>query len=286
MEIREELIRDLERRSDPYLARIDKAIDHVLTSHISSNFHEPITYATGGGKRIRPLILMLSAESVGSSEGIDLASVAIELLHTESIIHDDIIDAQTSRRDRVAFHVRYGYSVSILTADFVFGIILDIASHYNDPRVSRELSSAALRMCEGEFREIRVGPKKAELSREDYLKVISEKTASLFHTAARLGAIIGGGGEAEIEALSNYGMNLGMAYQIQDDLLDWVEDASGEGSSINGEDMNHKGITTEKLQEMARTYSARAKRELEKIGESDARSFLQYLADFTVMRDY
>ena len=284
LEIRGELTRDLEKRSGPYISRIDKVIDEAMSLHSSSNFFEPLTYATKGGKRIRPMILMLSAESVGdSSNKTNLASVAIELLHTESIIHDDIIDAQTSRRDRVAFHVKYGYSASILTADFVFGIILDIASRYNDARISRELSLAALKMCEGEFREVRLGPGIKGMSWDDYIKVISEKTASLFRTASRLGAIVGSGSENEIDALSSYGMNLGIAYQIQDDILDWGENGNIDKSmKSNGNDY----VDLERLRDEARVYSEKAKNNLNALGESESRDFLYYLADFTVMRNY
>ena len=90
---REELIRELEIRSESYILRFDKALIKVFDNHQWSSFHEPLLYATHGGKRIRPLILMLAAEAVGvPSTKTDLASVAVELLHTESIIHDDIID--------------------------------------------------------------------------------------------------------------------------------------------------------------------------------------------------
>ncbi|MFQ6011699.1 MAG: polyprenyl synthetase family protein [Nitrososphaerales archaeon] len=292
MEIQEELMRDLERRSAPYLERINGALNKVLTNHKTSNFFEPLSYATNGGKRIRPLLLMLSAEGVGlrdnSNKKTELASIAIELLHTESIIHDDIIDEQTARRDRVAFHVKYGYGTAILTADFVFGIILEIASVYNDVRVSKELSVAALTMCEGELREVRLGQEIKKLSWQSYVQVITEKTAALFRTATRLGSIIGGGNEEEIQALSNYGVNLGVAYQIQDDILDWGEDEKLTKASMKSTDKDAvpHDINISKLKEMAEVYSRKAKRELEIIKTNPARDFLHYLADFTVLRDY
>ena len=196
---REELIRELENRSRSYIVRFDKALVKVFDNHLWSSFHEPLIYATHGGKRIRPLILMLSAEAVGvPSTKTDLASVAVELLHTESIIHDDIIDEQIKRRNRDSFHKRYGNNTSILTADFVFGIILEIASRYNDPRVAKELSLAATKMCEGEQRELSMNSR--EVPWVEYLTVISEKTAALFQTSSKLGAIIGGGNEEEIDA--------------------------------------------------------------------------------------
>ena len=220
---KEELIRELEIRSEAYIMRFDKALIKVFDNHLWSSFHEPLLYATHGGKRIRPLILMLSAEAVGvPSTKTDLASVAVELLHTESIIHDDIIDEQIKRRDRDSFHKRYGNNTSILSADFVFGIILEIASRYNDPRVAKELSLAAIKMCEGKQRELNMNARKVPWV--EYLTVISEKTAALFQTSSKLGAIIGGGNEEEIDGLAGFGVNLGIAYQIHDDILDWETD--------------------------------------------------------------
>ena len=205
---REELIKELEIRSESYIMRFDKALIKVFDNHLWSSFHEPLLYATYGGKRIRPLILMLSAEAVGvPSTKTDLASVAVELLHTESIIHDDIIDEQIKRRDRDSFHKRYGNNTSILTADFVFGIILEIASRYNDPRVAKELSSAAIKMCEGEHRELNMNARKVPWV--EYLTVISEKTAALFQTSSKLGAIIGDNVNTGINASVNAGTILG-----------------------------------------------------------------------------
>ena len=228
---------------------------------------------------------MLSAESVGVPAGkTDLASVAVELLHTESIIHDDIIDEQIKRRDRDSFHKRYGNNTSILTADFVFGIILEIASRYNDPRIAKELSLAAIRMCEGEQRELGVNLRK--VSWVEYLTIISEKTAALFQTSAKLGAIIGGGNEEEIDNLAGFGLNLGIAYQIHDDILDWNEDDKFT-NNIETDDLNdEKHVNLKKLREMANVYAENAKKHLTSIKDCEQKEFLNYLADFTIRRDF
>ena len=283
---REKLIKKFEIRSKSYIIKFDKAMIKVFDDHLWSSFHEPLLYATHGGKRIRPLILMLSAEAVGvPSTKTDLASVAVELLHTESIIHDDIIDEQIKRRDRDSFHKRYGNNTSILTADFVFGIILEIASRYNDSRVAKELSSASIKMCEGEQRELNMNVRKVPWV--EYLAVISEKTAALFQTSSKLGAIIGGGNEEEIDALAGFGVNLGIAYQIHDDILDWEMDRKFSNEmkiSNNNEENQH--VTLTKLKEMANVYSENAKNSLDVIKESEQKEFLRDLADFTIRRDY
>lgn len=283
---KEELIRELEIRSEAYIMRFDKALIKVFDNHLWSSFHEPLLYATHGGKRIRPLILMLSAEAVGvPSTKTDLASVAVELLHTESIIHDDIIDEQIKRRDRDSFHKRYGNNTSILSADFVFGIILEIASRYNDPRVAKELSLAAIKMCEGEQRELNMNARKVPWV--EYLAVISEKTAVLFQTSSKLGAIIGGGNEEEIDGLAGFGVNLGIAYQIHDDILDWETDKKFSNEmKISEDDEENEYVTLMKLKEMANVYAENAKNSLDVIRDSEQKEFLHDLADFTIRRDY
>ena len=283
---REELIKELEIRSESYILRFDKALIKVFDNHQWSSFHEPLLYATHGGKRIRPLILMLAAEAVGvPSTKTDLASVAVELLHTESIIHDDIIDEQIKRRDRDSFHKRYGNNTSILTADFVFGIILEIASRYNDPRVAKELSLAAIKMCEGEQRELSMNSR--EVPWVEYLTVSSEKTAALFLTSSKLGAIIGGGNEEEIDGLAGFGVNLGIAYQIHDDILDWETDRKiSNDMNIDNEIQENEYVTLTKLKEMANVYAENAKNSLDVIKDSEQKEFLHDLADFTIRRDY
>ena len=283
---REELIKELEIRSESYILRFDKALIKVFDNHQWSSFHEPLLYATHGGKRIRPLILMLAAEAVGvPSTKTDLASVAVELLHTESIIHDDIIDEQIKRRDRDSFHKRYGNNTSILTADFVFGIILEIASRYNDPRVAKELSLAAIKMCEGEQRELSMNSR--EVPWVEYLTVISEKTAALFQTSSKLGAIIGGGNEEEIDGLAGFGVNLGIAYQIHDDILDWETDRKfSNDMKLSSDIQENKYVTLTKLKEMANVYAENAKNSLDVIKDSEQKEFLHDLADFTIRRDY
>ena len=265
-----------------YSKELEKKINDELMHYSWSSFYDPMRYAVEGGKLVRPLILTLASESVGNGgEDPSSAAVAVELLHTESIIHDDIIDQEISRRERMAFHVKYGYSASVLTADFVFGMILDIASRYNNHAVARELSSAAVRMCEGEFREMKIDPTNYRIGWEDYVSIISQKTASLFQTAAKIGGIIGGGTKEEVNAFSNYGLHLGIAYQIQDDILDWGED----GKITKALELNPSfDDIPEYLKKMTRRYADKAQKNISMLKESSAKDYLLELADFTVSR--
>jgi octaprenyl-diphosphate synthase len=168
-------------------------------------------------------MLVLSAESIGDyDDNVYTAAIAVELLHTESIIHDDIIDDEKDRRGRIPFYMKYGYNFSILTADFVLGMILNIISRINNLRVARELSRAALNMSEGEALEIKMDDNAITL--DDYIKMLEFKTASLFEISSKIGAILANGNKEEVEALATFGRCLGIAYQIQDDMSDWEDE--------------------------------------------------------------
>ncbi len=205
------------------------------------------------------------------------AAIGVELLHTESIIHDDIIDEDLVRRDRETFHARYGINPSILSADYVLGIVLDIASQYADLRVGRELSRAVLRMSEGEYSEFKIQTDGIKIDSKEYIEIISNKTASLFQTSAKIGAMIAGAKQQTIESMSDFGLNLGIAYQIQDDIIDWDQKASLERAL---------GKEQTALQKMSYEYAVKAKNSLANLQKSEARARLEELADFAVRRRF
>lgn len=265
-----------------YLAKIEEALKREVDLYSWSEFHAPLHYACEGGKRIRPLILVLSAECIKSKKvepDAYLAASAIELLHTESIIHDDIIDEENQRRGKPSFHIKYGYNSSILTADFVLGVILNISSKLKDPRIINELSNAATKMTEGEMMEIKLG-KEMDITEDDYIKVLEFKTASLFEASAKIGAITGGGDEDQIHTMTSFGNLLGIAYQIHDDLIDW----SNENRLFNM--LVRKNGTPEdfvdQMDKLYHSYASKAKNELRKIStQSEAKRHLEHLTDLT-----
>lgn len=268
-----------------YLLKIDDALKRELDLYSWSEFYAPLRYACDGGKRVRPLILVISTESLqyhktpGFSEVDEdafMAASAIELLHTESVIHDDIIDEENIRRGKPSFHVKYGYNNSILTADFVLGVILNIGSKMKNPRVSSELSNAALKMSEGEMMEIKL-TEDTNIGIDDYIKVLEHKTASLFEASAKIGAILGGGGEEEIHALATFGNLLGIAYQIHDDLLDWNNEDRLFNILVKENEQSIEFV--DKMEELYLSYSSKAKNELRKIHDSPARKHLEHLTD-------
>lgn len=260
-----------------FLSKINDTLERELNLYSWSEFYSPLKYACDGGKRIRPLILLLSSEIINSKNNDNntltnipqgfsklddkgfLAASAIELLHTESVIHDDIIDEENVRRGKPSFHIKYGYNNSILTADFVLGIILNITSKLNNPRISSEIANAAIRMSEGEIMEIRLN-KDHTITEDDYIKVLEHKTASLFESSTRIGAILADANEEDTRAMGNFGHLMGIAYQIHDDLDDW----NNEDRLFNllMKQNNHSQHLVSKMENLYKSYSLKAKNEL------------------------
>ena len=262
-----------------YIEKIDSALDKELELYSESEFCEPLKYALDGGKRIRPIISLLAAECVGEiDENVYAGACAIELLHTESVIHDDIIDNETQRRHKDPFHIKYGYNTSVLTGDFVLGLILNISSRLDKARVTKDLATAAMLMSEGEVLEGKL-EESEDVTFEDYIKVMDYKTATAFEMAAKLGAVIGGGSEEEIAGLAEYGKNIGIAYQIKDDLMDWKNE--DKLFNLLVKKSSDPRVVFNKMEELLKSYSEKALASLRKVRDSNAKHNLEELVSFT-----
>ncbi|MDE1727084.1 MAG: polyprenyl synthetase family protein [Thaumarchaeota archaeon] len=264
-----------------YIDTIDQALKKELELYSASEFFEPLQYALEGGKRIRPIILILAAESVGRCDGNAFtAACAVELLHTESVIHDDIIDNEILRRRKDPFHIKYGYNTSIITGDFVLGLILNISSRLDNSRISRELANTAMMMSDGEMIETRLETSE-DITFDDYIKVMEYKTATAFEAATKIGAILGGGNEEQVMAFAEYGKNMGIAYQIRDDLQDWNnEDKLFNILIKKSPDPRH---VFDHMDMLLNSYSKKAKTALRKINDGPARRRLESLLDLTML---
>ena len=262
-----------------YIEKIDSALNKELELYSESEFCEPLKYALEGGKRIRPIITLLAAESVGQiDENVYAGACAIELLHTESVIHDDIIDNETQRRHKDPFHIKYGYNTSVLTGDFVLGLILNISSRLDKARVTKDLATAAMLMSEGEVLEGKL-EESEDVTFEDYIKVMDYKTATAFEMAAKLGAVIGGGSEEEISGLAEYGKNIGIAYQIKDDLMDWKNE--DKLFNLLVKKSSDPRVVFNKMEDLLKSYAEKASESLRKIKDSDSKHNLEELVSFT-----
>ena len=262
-----------------YIEKIDSALQNELELYSESEFCEPLKYALEGGKRIRPIISLLAAECVGKiDDNVYAGACAIELLHTESVIHDDIIDNETQRRHKDPFHIKYGYNTSVLTGDFVLGLILNISSRLDKARVTKDLATAAMLMSEGEVLEGKL-EESEDVTFEDYIKVMDYKTATAFEMAAKLGAVIGGGSEEEISGLAEYGKNIGIAYQIKDDLMDWKNE--DKLFNLLVKKSSDPRVVFNKMEELLKSYSQKALESLRKVKDSDSKHNLEELVSFT-----
>lgn len=195
-----------------------------------------------GGKRLRPRITLLASEACGGSaaEHLHLAAY-MELIHVATLIHDDVVDNAPTRRGVNATAIDYGNRVSVLAGDYLFAwIFKNVTARYPHP-IPNILSGALADICDGEVLQLQaLGD--LSLSLERYIQIAEQKTASLFAASARCGAILGGGSPAEIEALSEFGRLYGIAFQMNDDLLDMTADERSLGKPV-GNDLTERKVT-------------------------------------------
>jgi len=215
-------------------------------------FYEPIYYINRlGGKKIRPQLTVLSGMVVGGLEKNLLPpAAAIELLHNFSLVHDDIMDNDDTRRGNPTVHVKWDLGTAILAGDGLLGLayrkLLQTPAIENTQLVSL-FTEAVLEICEGQALD-KTFESSPIVSEEDYLKMISKKTATLIKLACQIGAIVGGGTIEQIEGLAQYGFNMGMGFQVQDDLLDILADERKLGKKVGSDfAMNKKTIIRVKL---------------------------------------
>ena len=210
----------VEKLINPYVSRGTRALLEILSDYRGSVFYEPLLEAVKGGKMIRPVLLYLGNEIGGPKRNPDPAAAMVELLHTASLIHDDIIDGDQSRRGFPSFYRRYGLEFSILIADFILSIVLRISSMYGCD-ISDIVANTTRLMSENEAEETRIVRRGEAISFERYMNIIYGKTAILFETALRIGGMLSSMGERLAEDLALIGRNMGLIYQMKDDLNDW-----------------------------------------------------------------
>jgi len=215
-------------------------------------FYEPIHYINRlPGKKIRPLLTVISGLAVGGLlDNLIYPATAIELLHNFSLVHDDIMDEDTIRRGQPTVHVKWDIGTAILAGDGLLGLAYRKLLNTPNVRTNRLavlFTEAMLEICEGQALD-KIFETKEEISEKSYLEMIGKKTAMLMKLACEMGAIVGKGTTVETRSLANFGFNLGMGFQIQDDLLDIFADEEKLGKPV-GSDLqkNKKTIVSLKL---------------------------------------
>jgi octaprenyl-diphosphate synthase len=197
---------------------------------------------SSGGKRMRPLVHLISAEISGytGEAHLEIAGI-IESIHTASLLHDDVIDMADVRRGKPTANSVWGNQVVILVGDFLYSNALRIAVLQKNQRIMETLSEATTRMTEGELLQLnRIGD--PDIKEEEYTEIISAKTGALISAACRMGAILGGLPEEKENALAEFGMKTGIVFQMADDILDYMADEGELGKKI-GKDLEEGKIT-------------------------------------------
>ncbi|THF65945.1 octaprenyl diphosphate synthase [Pseudothauera nasutitermitis] len=217
-----------------------QAVDAVIRQRLHSDVvlvRQVAEYIIhSGGKRLRPALVLYTAGAMGyqGTHHHELAAV-VEFIHTATLLHDDVVDESELRRGNKTANAMFGNAASVLVGDFLYSRAFQMMVGVNDMRVMQVLADATNIIAEGEVLQL-LNCHDADVGIDDYLRVIRYKTAKLFEAAARLGGILGGGTAEQEEGLAAYGMHLGTAFQIIDDVLDYSSDEAATGKHL-GDDL-------------------------------------------------
>ncbi|NWG87307.1 MAG: octaprenyl diphosphate synthase [Hydrogenophilaceae bacterium] len=218
------------------MAEIDAVIRERLHSDVVLVRQVAEYIVNSGGKRLRPALVALTAKALGyqGRQHYELAAV-VEFIHTATLLHDDVVDASELRRGRDTANALFGNAASVLVGDFLYSRAFQMMVSVQDMRVMEILSDATNVIAEGEVLQL-MNCNDPDISVEDYLRVIRYKTAKLFEAATQLGAVISKANPEVEQALATYGMHLGTAFQLIDDVLDYSGDSSQTGKNV-GDDL-------------------------------------------------
>lgn len=219
-------------------------LDSMKITKEPRNLYEPITYILGlGGKRLRPVLVLMTAEIFKGDfkKALD-AAVAIEVFHNFSLVHDDIMDDAPVRRGQTTVHEKWDINTGILSGDAMLIMAYQLFENYG-PNVFRDLaklfSKTALEVCEGQQYDVDFETRD-DVMLPEYLKMIEYKTAVLVAAALKMGAIVAGASDTAQEQMYNFGLNLGIAFQLQDDYLDVFGDPETFGKQVGGDIIENK----------------------------------------------
>jgi octaprenyl-diphosphate synthase len=237
------------------------AVDRVLRDSLRSEvvlIREVASYIiAGGGKRLRPALLLLAARAHGY-EGRDhhTLAAAIEMIHTATLLHDDVVDESQLRRGHATANAQFGNPASVLVGDFLYSRTFQMMVAVNRMRVLSIIADATNLIAEGEVLQL-MHAGDAALEEDAYFAVIERKTAKLFEAAGRLGAVLGDASPEGEDALARYGKHLGIAFQIMDDVLDYSGEAAEIGKNL-GDDLAEGKMTLPLIRALALGTAAEA----------------------------
>ena len=239
---RDDGIAALLRLVKPAMAKVDDTILARAASHVSMIPDVARHLIASGGKRLRPMLTLASAGLCGyEGEGHVKLAASVEFMHTATLLHDDVVDESDMRRGKLAARMLWGNEASVLVGDFLLGQAFKMMVEVGSLPCLDVLSTAACVIAEGEVMQLSAA-KDTHTSEDDYLAVIRAKTAALFGAACEVGAILGERAKPEVAACRDYGLNLGIAFQLIDDALDYGGTAANLGKNV-GDDFREGKIT-------------------------------------------
>jgi octaprenyl-diphosphate synthase len=217
------------------LARVEREFAKHLESRVELIPEMGRYVQMSGGKRVRPAVLLMASRLCGYHGDLSVLNAAVvEFIHTATLVHDDIIDSAETRRGRLTAHSRWGSDITVLLGDYLYIRSMAMALTQDSLEVVRLLCEVTLRMIEGELYQLtKMGD--AAITEEEHLEIIRRKTAFLFSGCAEIGGVLGNCTDAQRTALREYGFNLGIAFQIVDDVLDYTSDEKVLGKPIGGD---------------------------------------------------
>ena len=218
---------DLQRVEDAYAEHLQSRVDVIprIGRYIQSS----------GGKRVRPAVLLMASRLCGyAGDRAILHAAVVEFIHTATLVHDDIIDDAEVRRGRLAAHSQWGNDVTVLLGDFLYIKSMSLALTENSLDLVRLLCDVTLRMIEGELYQLTKNGD-IDITEDEHFDIIRRKTAHLFAGCAEIGGRLGTSTPEQWQALREYGFNLGIAFQLMDDLLDFTGDAEALGKPVGGD---------------------------------------------------
>ena len=232
------------------MAQVDASLKRALASEIPLVRQIADYIIGGGGKRLRPALLLLAAGACGHAgrEQYTLAAV-VEMIHTATLLHDDVVDESAQRRGRATANAAFGNAAAVLVGDFLYSRAFQMMVEVDRMPVLRIVADATNVIAEGEVLQL-MNTGNAGIDEKAYLTVIHRKTAKLFEAAARLGAVIGGCDDARSDAFAAYGLHVGTAFQIMDDVLDYSGEAAAIGKNL-GDDLAEGKMTLPLIRALA-----------------------------------
>ncbi|EPW6851823.1 octaprenyl diphosphate synthase [Vibrio parahaemolyticus] len=234
------------------MAKVNETIQTQLNSDVSLINQLGFYIVSGGGKRLRPLLAILSARALGyQGTGHTMAAAFIEFIHTATLLHDDVVDESDMRRGKATANAAFGNAASVLVGDFIYTRSFQMMTELGSMKILQLMSNAVNVIAEGEVQQL-MNCNDPDTTEESYMQVIYSKTARLFESATQIGAILNDAPEHVELALQNYGKYLGTAFQLIDDVMDYTSDGEDMGKNV-GDDLAEGKPTLPLLHAMRNT---------------------------------